>query len=158
MEPGAWRPARAAFPRPARDAGARADRAARPPPRAAGRRRRPAAGCRRQLRRAVWHSALAGAARRAGRRAVGRNDLDHGSVGGDHGGGRIRHREPRDQGAPSSGGVCRAGDAMSAETAFSIVNATALLAWLALVLLPGRRWVNQLAVTIVAALFAAAYI
>jgi hypothetical protein len=47
---------------------------------------------------------------------------------------------------------------MSAETAFSIVNATALVAWIALMLLPGRRWVNQLAVTSVAALFAAAYI
>jgi hypothetical protein len=47
---------------------------------------------------------------------------------------------------------------VSAETAFSIVNATALVAWIALILLPGRRSVSQLAVTSVAALFAAAYI
>ena len=47
---------------------------------------------------------------------------------------------------------------MSAETVFSIANTTALIAWIALVLLPGRRWINQIAVTVVAALFAVAYV
>jgi hypothetical protein len=47
---------------------------------------------------------------------------------------------------------------MSAETVFSIANATALIVWIGLLLLPGRRWVNQIVVGIVAALLAVAYI
>jgi hypothetical protein len=47
---------------------------------------------------------------------------------------------------------------MSAETVFSIANAAALVVWIALVLLPGRRWVNQIAGSVVAALFAVAYV
>jgi hypothetical protein len=47
---------------------------------------------------------------------------------------------------------------MSAETVFSIANATALVVWIALVLRPGRSWVNRIAVTVAAALFAVAYV
>jgi ABA DEFICIENT 4-like len=47
---------------------------------------------------------------------------------------------------------------MIAETVFSIANATALVAWIGLVLLPGRRWVNQSAGAVIAALFAVAYV
>jgi len=47
---------------------------------------------------------------------------------------------------------------MSAETVFSIANLTALIAWVGLLLLPGRRRVNQIVVAVVAALLAVAYI
>jgi len=47
---------------------------------------------------------------------------------------------------------------MSAETVFSIANTTALIVWIGLLLLPGRRWVNQIAAAVVAALLAVAYI
>jgi hypothetical protein len=47
---------------------------------------------------------------------------------------------------------------VNAETAFSIANTTALVVWVALVLLPGRRWVNEIAVSVAAALFAVAYV
>jgi hypothetical protein len=47
---------------------------------------------------------------------------------------------------------------MNPELAFSIVNTAALIGWIALVLLPRRRWVYDLVPTIAAALFAIAYV
>lgn len=45
---------------------------------------------------------------------------------------------------------------MTAEHVFSIANAAALLTWVLLAALPGRRWVSDMAVRIAAVMFAVA--
>jgi hypothetical protein len=47
---------------------------------------------------------------------------------------------------------------MNDELLFSIANTCALVMWLLLAALPGRRWVTEVATTGAAALFAAAYV
>ena len=48
---------------------------------------------------------------------------------------------------------------MTPETVFSIVNLIALLSWVLLIVLPGRRWVSETVVgAVVPALLAAAYV
>ena len=47
---------------------------------------------------------------------------------------------------------------MTAEHVFSIANAAALIAWVLLTALPGRRWVSEVAVKMAAVMFALAYI